>query len=90
MWCSRCGGTDHYAGRCPVGPRKAEALKVKKPWVKPTLTRWVKADSMDTPMDTKIGGMDTPLVSMDTNYRYRDPAKRREQMREYMRKVRHG
>ena len=43
---------------------------------------WVKADSMDTPMDTKIGDMDTH------GYKYRDKEKRKEQMREYTRKRR--
>ena len=44
MWCSKCGGTDHYAARClvvakPTKEPKQHAPKVKKPWVKPTLTK---------------------------------------------------
>ena len=98
MWCSKCGGTDHYAKQCPATPTtyfqtvvkppkepKQHAPKAKKPWVKPTLTRWVKADSMDTspkPMDTKSSAMDTH------GYKYRDKENRKEQMRDYMRKKR--
>ena len=52
MKCADCGTEGHKAGWtwCPGGKRtavvKGETLKTKKPWVKPTLTRWVKADSL--------------------------------------------
>jgi len=87
MKCADCGVDGHKAGwtYCParvMSDKPRPDVVPKKPWVKPTLTRWVKAESMDTPMDTISSGMDT------SGYKYRDKEKRKGQMREYMRRVR--
>ena len=88
MWCSRCGGTDHWVARCPEVENEVEFPKAKKPWVKPTLTRWVKAE--DVVNSDSVNHSDGKDVVNGVANRYKDKEKRKAYMREYMRRVRDG
>ena len=59
-YCKICGKLGHWPPDCPTArpiAKVEEIIKAKRPWVKPTITRWVKADSLSTEVD-KVSSVD--------------------------------
>jgi len=82
MWCSRCGGTDHWVARCPVVESKVEFRKVKKPWLKPTLTKVhlipaVSLTETKAEVIERLGGGNVSLTRFDRKKYQRELMRRR-------------
>lgn len=82
--CRWCNGEGHLIENCPdrqpLKVKIEEVIEEKKPWIKPKLTRWVKADVF-TPCSQDVhkeGSVNTSTVHKD----------RKEYRREWMRKRR--
>ena len=44
-YCKICGRQGHWPPECPTSKPIAKVEEIiKRPWVKPTITRWVKAE----------------------------------------------
>jgi len=59
-YCKICGKLGHWPPDCPTArpiAKVEEIIKAKRPWVKHTITRWVKADSLSTEVD-KVSSVD--------------------------------
>jgi len=73
-YCAKCNKLGHWAGECP---EVTNTVTNKKAWVKPKLTRWVKADSL-TESNKSLTG-----VMLESN-----KFDKKAYQREYMRKRR--
>ena len=85
-YCKICGKLGHWPPDCPTArpiAKVEEIIKAKRPWVKPTITRWVKAEVF-TPSSQVVHKID----SVNTCEQATVHKDRKEYRREWMRKKR--